>query len=923
MLVSLLKKVLFGFVVSYSTLLFIATPVWAADSTTSSLSDESNLYTLMPMFLPEAPLSLSYDNLLLAMAEDQGYEAHCSGAQWKITQAMWGAIAKFFSSSYPPLESFYNGLNPTIFGGSQAYIVDLTKAHTPLLRGSEDKSTTMKNSSFEGLFGANYQIVNNLYMLNAAGASERLLTAYQQCMVKVQNLNSINTICAEITGEECSLNKEYTINTGSKSLTFKTLEILEWFQELYPDLGGNTLYNQVCTDVASGGTSSDTTLSTGVDQSLLSDIKAAVNTIPIDLDSLYRLAFLVLAPTQDKKENDTFYFLQSNPQVNEKVEAPIIIAFKIPDFGTNKSKIANNLDTLEISKMVIQAQAQNELDLKTQQSKRDDVYVAAKNAQSIKDPVIDCPDSYPQCTRSTENALLNVILDIINGTAPDCTNTTLRVLEDTTIESIFDQEDQNWEVAGDLFTPANKDIKENLYKGNTNQLVADRLSGSSSDAFDWQVTIDQDPPDLGEPVTVNAYLVLPVGESIKDANKALSIFWNEESFFDLVRTNVIADMQNADGSYGKVGAIPKYYTIKGANVGFSASDSISPLDERKEITRTTESGAKITEYVYTNYTVGVSLTEDKDAPLFPDFGLGFMLRKIQQTIRSTFDQSYRYIASCERVEDMFLGRCSGILEGEATGALCSGEAFANIKNLPSADGIPQQAQDIYSTAILPDMTEELVEAYEYAEQETGIPCEVVAGIHWTEGGLNPEQSVFDGGALRNGSLKEDAKAAMEHLISKWPSTFDKNNIEYEDLAKAIGAYNGEGNLNCAKETRWLNGGKCPAKFSYEDHPHPLAWIDERHSDMDLVFCLDYVEFNCSSNPDAAALAELRSSLDEKQAMYNFTDAKKEALISTATTSCYANSDICQSLSSDNSRYPKYTRPGSITTAILLNASEGG
>jgi hypothetical protein len=160
------------------------------------------------------------------------------------------------------------------------------------------------------------------------------------------------------------------------------------------------------------------------------------------------------------------------------------------------------------------------------------------------------------------------------------------------------------------------------------------------------------------------------------------------------------------------------------------------------------------------------------------------------------------------------------------------------------------------------------------------------------------------------------------LISKWPGQFDKNNIEYKDLVEAIGNYNGTGNQNCGKETRWLNGGKCPSEFFNEDYPHPLAYIDERHSDMDLIFCLDFTEFNCSVSPTAATLATLRSQLDEKQAISGFSDETKENLISDAANYCFANSSVCQTLS-DGGKYPKYQRPGSVTTAILLNESGAG
>ncbi|MBU1033381.1 hypothetical protein KKI22_00315 [Patescibacteria group bacterium] len=911
----------------FSSILFLSNfhQIFAqtAGDNQTQIVDQSKLYTIMPMFLPSAPSSLNYGDLLTTMTKDQGYEAHCAGAQWVISEKQYGNAAKFFSQL--PRENF-STLATQVFGSSDPYIVDFTKARIPVIRGMELKSDTMKNSSIEGMFGANYQTIKDIYMLNSAGVSERLLTSYQQCLAKSQNLISINKICAEIKGEPCSLNKEYSIEVNENPVTFKMLEILEWFSQIRPSLGGDELYQQVCADITGGGSTDAAEFNEAhadlpdVSQEFLDKTKAAVSVISIDMDTLYRLAFLVLVPTQNVSgDADKFHFLQSSPRINAEAQAPIFIAFKIPEFGTNKSKFVNNIDSLELTKMAIQAATQNKADLDEQNTNRDKNYEAAKNAPYIQDPVIKCPEGFPQCARSSDNALLNVLVDMINGAAPNCKDVTLRVVEETTIEEIFNQEDQNWEKAGDLFTPANKDIKENLYKSNTNEETIKKLGIDSSNIFNWQLTVDEKKESYGTPVVVNAYLVLPVGETIKDVNKSLSVFWNEEEFFNLVKTNVIEDMKNADGT-NKMGSIPKYYTIKGADVGIASSDVKSYIDTCEETLVLGEDGLYRTEYTCTSYNYGFGLDEEKDAPLYPDFGLGFMLRKIQQTLRATFDQTYDYIASCQRVEDMFLGRCSGDPSGK-TQSVCTGESFKNIKNMPSYEGIPQFAKDVYASGIAPKITSELIEAYEYAEEQTGIPCEVVAGIHFTEGGSSPTQSVFDGGTL-HGSLKDDAKGAMEHLISKWPGQFDKNNIEYEDLVEAIGNYNGTGNQNCGKETRWLNGGKCPSEFFNEDHPHPLAYIDERHSDMDLIFCLDFTEFNCSVSPTAATLATLRSQLDEKQVTSGFSDETKENLISDAANYCFANSSVCQTLS-DGGKYPKYQRPGSVTTAILLNESGVG
>jgi len=958
-----LKKTIFVLLISGLLLFANKNQFVFAQSSDTQITDESTLYTLMPMFLPQAKPGLAYEDLLVSMIQDQGYEAHCGGTQWVIDKSLWGEISKFFSSSTPPLESFYHGLNPTIFSGVDPYIVDFTKARVPLFRGMEPKAETLKNSSFEGMFGANFQQAEEAYMLNSSGVSKRLLTTHQQCLVKIQNTLASLQICNEIINEPCTLNKEFSFeiavdeeggsrnisNFGSSALktgehivdvTFNSRTLMDWVKEIRPELNGEELYKQVCFDITGGDAANPKPEYSPPNVSIdkIARLREAMNRISIDLDSLYRLAFLVLVPKQDEgksNSNDTFYFLQANPQEDVKKHAPIFIAFKIPEFGTNKSAIANNIDSLELAKMVIQTKEQNDKDVEDQKNSRSKKYALAKAAPYKDDPIVKCPASYPQCKRSDENALRNVIIDMINGSAPNCTNTTLRIVEAETaagdlstggnedeeqtsgIEKIFNQEDLNWEKAGDLFTPASKDIKEYNYKSPVNKQIADKLKSSDQNPFEWEVVIDSDPPDLGDPVIVNAYLVIPVGETIKDVNKSLSVFWSEEEFFNLIRTNVIEDMKN------KAGVIPKYYTVKGANVGFNASDSINPLDEchYEEVLKQNADGISYTETVQVckNYTFGVSLDENKGDMLLPDFGLGFMIRKIQQKLRNSFNSTYNYILSCNRVEDMFLGRCSGDPKGQSTQAFCNGEGFKNIKNIPDASGIPQFAKDIFTADIAARITPELIEAYEYAEQETGIPCEVVAGIHWTEGGLNANQSVFDGGGLRGGSIKEDAKLAMEHLISKFGGNFDRNNIEYEALVAAVGAYNGLGNQNCGKETRWLNGGKCPPQFTSEDHPHPLAYIDERHSDMDLIFCLDYVEFNCSVSPAAATLSELRSSLDEKQAQWGFSNETKENLITQASQSCYAGSNVCQNFS-DGGKYPKYQRPGSLTTAILLHES---
>jgi hypothetical protein len=391
-------------------------------------------------------------------------------------------------------------------------------------------------------------------------------------------------------------------------------------------------------------------------------------------------------------------------------------------------------------------------------------------------------------------------------------------------------------------------------------------------------------------------------------------------------------MVDEETGKNKMGAIPKYYTIKDAQFGFSAVDSIKPLDERRvEIVQVGPIPVPVPKVITTRYTFGVGFSETKGEMLIPDFGLGFMVRKIQQVVRATFDRSYNYISSCQRVEDMFLGRCKGNPDGQAAElSFCDGEAFKNIKGVPSSSGIPGFAQEIFNNSILPLITPEHIAAYKHAEEVTGIPCEVVAGIHWTEAGLSPNHSVFSGAPLQT-SLEKDAEEAMKYLSTDmWPGTFDRNNIPYEDLVAAIANFNGPGNLNCSSDlqnnpraTRWRTGGKCEAQFFGEDHPHAIAWIDERHDDMDLVYCVDFVEWSCQTigtTEEAKKSADyIREWMKKAGEDKRWSEERIQAHVLDSLEKCYSKSLLCQALS-NGGKYPNYNRPGSITTAILLNAA---
>ena len=138
------------------------------------------------------------------------------------------------------------------------------------------------------------------------GVAENLLTAYQQCIAKAQNVDAAVKICDTIDAsgadEICTINKEFNIladpENNVPATAFRIRNVQEFFADLHPELSGDERNAQVCADI----TSNYKEASQNLDKDKLDLTKAAINTIPIDLDTLYRLAFLVLVPKQDPDE---------------------------------------------------------------------------------------------------------------------------------------------------------------------------------------------------------------------------------------------------------------------------------------------------------------------------------------------------------------------------------------------------------------------------------------------------------------------------------------------------------------------------------------------------------------------------------------------------------------------------------------------
>jgi hypothetical protein len=171
------------------------------------------------------------------------------------------------------------------------------------------------------------------------------------------------------------------------------------------------------------------------------------------------------------------------------------------------------------------------------------------------------------------------------------------------------------------------------------------------------------------------------------------------------------------------------------------------------------------------------------------------------------------------------------------------------------DNMYPGAEEVFKTSVLPQLEANpvLMEAYAAGEAASNgtVPCEILAGIHWNEGGNSPNIPIWDPAkGFQGGSLLTDGEYAGSSLGSRIKQ-YGWDNKSVLGWSNILSEYNGFGNLNCMDPgteayncfgptvpTRWRQGGKCDSYQKFDDSPYAMSWLDGRHADMDLIFMRD-------------------------------------------------------------------------------------
>ena len=187
------------------------------------------------------------------------------------------------------------------------------------------------------------------------------------------------------------------------------------------------------------------------------------------------------------------------------------------------------------------------------------------------------------------------------------------------------------------------------------------------------------------------------------------------------------------------------------------------------------------------------------------------------------------------------------------GTVKGGDWNCPVAPIPACSGLFGQVQGIDQIAISPagqtairntfslEDFEGSLEAYATIEEEFGIPCEVMAGVHYREASNDPGGSFEDGGDLRNGNLIADARIVAEDLlndmgVSKQPGGLAISTIE--GWAEALLHHNGYGNSQCSAPAGTTNYSNCPPDFTGEDNSYVMAYSDSNHDNMAIIYPQD-------------------------------------------------------------------------------------
>lgn len=584
----------------------------------------------------------------------QGYEVNCTAPQILFEGQVnnWEAWDAAFPNAAPPTQFIQS-----------SQFIDYSSANYPLFRYTQEANTV--NDSIEAHFGYRELSISpdDLTADLKSAPLYRLTSPEQQCQMQKSIIETIYTMCQKLENpDECAL---YQPIRGS-DYTTETIRI--------------PAQNFSCQDDL---TNPDKT-----------EVATALRNTPLYLDKAYRLGFIVFSARQriSIDEPDTnlgWDFLvdrDNNPRSEPKDEVRVI-AFKLPDIGTNKDPNSDIYysDPLMITRDLITTPEEQQQFLEDIRQEREEfaenVNIAANFSFPSNEVLIDCSGEY--CQDPLSRALVNLLNSGSFGDS--CSEELQNLTRFETAEEIKTPVTLKVESAGESETAPEQTESESeggfmgtFFKDSFQLLsnIFQRPESAQADPQSAEYSFDSkldakklmDTPGAGQfPGELNTYLIYPVGYELEDVEQALAgLFKTPEQLANLTDPDEVEPffiLSEAKQSFetdkpffdfllpGGLESCPPTITDEFGNIvpnpgcdrqmNFETNDTIVYRNDTQDLGG---EGQNESRFFFPRIHGGI---------------LGQTIRDIQQTLRRAGTREWLGVNQCKDLEDFFLGECSG------------------------------------------------------------------------------------------------------------------------------------------------------------------------------------------------------------------------------------------------------------------------
>lgn len=727
--------------------------VYTADGTKIDIDTCSAAQTEGEYFLYPIPGLYEIDEALRTRGHiidgltNQGYQAQCLSPEIRI-DALIDSLPDYLYND-PHI-----GANDILQAGLTQN-TDFSSSKFPAWRLDGDHDIQIVNS-LETLFGyidpGSERESNKLNSGFEGAPIYRQLTLHQQCVYQSRILDTNRNMCNKLANpgpDSCPLNKQ--IQNSDYDILSLQAAMEERIQPLLGQFSSESnpresARNQVCRELIKTTEPTD-------------PIRVALHNTPLYISDAYRLGFLVLSAELVGKptgldDEKPFRFMRPRTEPERQVEPHHeirIFAFRIPDIGMNRDPESDIYyqDPLELTRnRYLTEREQLAYAEKYDQARftenryndpdRMDVPIRCEGPEIYcaggppENPVTlafaQFVNDYLRSPSNIKNPDVEAITNPANPSNPDLSYCRLdpEEIPYQNISRIFSS-GELFETDGRIFE-GDQDIYENLQDNWVSQSYPIEFSGDKEvpegeSLLDWPFDFDQEakirsdtPGQAGstrETMKLHAYLIIPQGFQLGVTEEVLA-----GRFMDAVtKEQFFAAFERDVDDSNPFGKLIQYFSMSGVAQSISTFaqttrrvvDTVNPVG-CVDPSLLTEGSTQEPCTVY-NLMIRNQSEQNDHAPRIHGGILGEVILAMEKYANHHDKLAWRYINSCETIEQYILGTCEG-LDGESGGDRDDDETDGTeLRAVAQCDGGPRMTSG-----------ERSIYMYSRASMNTGGTC---------------------------------------------------------------------------------------------------------------------------------------------------------------------------------------------------------